>query len=91
MGTDAAAGVGRTLGGGTDGAGTGTETDAIGGNAGSVSAFGSASLNALSRILIILTMYLGRIGPLTMALVFAHRQDAGKSAVQYPNGQIMIG
>ena len=56
-----------------------------------VSAFGSASLNALSRILIILTMYLGRIGPLTMALVFAHRQDAGKSAVQYPNGQIMIG
>ena len=56
-----------------------------------VSAFGSASLNALSRVLIILTMYLGRIGPLTMALAFARRQDANRSAVQYPNGQIMIG
>ena len=56
-----------------------------------VSAFGSASLNAVSRVLIIFTMYLGRIGPLTMALVFARRQDANQSAVQYPNGQIMIG
>lgn len=56
-----------------------------------VSAFGSSSLNALSRVLIIITMYLGRIGPLTMALLFAHRQNAIRPKVEYPNGQIMIG
>ena len=56
-----------------------------------VSAFGSARLNAVSRILIILTMYMGRIGPLTMALVLAHRQGGDKVKVQYPEGHIMIG
>ena len=56
-----------------------------------VSAFGSASLNGISRILIILTMYLGRIGPLTMALLLSHRQGQLKPSVRYPEGQIMIG
>ena len=56
-----------------------------------VSAFGSASLNAVSRLFIILTMYLGRIGPLTMALLLAHRQGGVKSGIEYPSGQIMIG
>ena len=56
-----------------------------------VSAFGSAKLNAVSRILIILTMYMGRIGPLTMALVLAHKQGGDKAKVQYPEGHIMIG
>lgn len=56
-----------------------------------VSAFGSASLNAASRILIVLTMYLGRIGPLTMALLLARRQDANQPRMQYPNGHVMIG
>lgn len=56
-----------------------------------VSCFGSASLNALSRALIICTMYLGRIGPLTMALLLARRERAGRIKIQYPNGQIMIG
>lgn len=56
-----------------------------------VSAFGSASLNTISRILIILTMYLGRIGPLTMALALAQKQHRATGAMQYPEGQIMIG
>ena len=56
-----------------------------------VSAFGSARLNVFSRILIILTMYLGRIGPLTMALVLAHRQGQDKGKIQYPEGHVMIG
>lgn len=55
-----------------------------------VSAFGSHRLSAISRLMIILTMYLGRIGPLTMALVLAHRQGR-EPRIQYPNGQIMIG
>lgn len=56
-----------------------------------VSAFGSAQLNAFSRVLIILTMYMGRIGPLTMALVLSHRQGMDQSKLQYPEGRIMIG
>ena len=56
-----------------------------------LSAFGSASLGTVSRLLIILTMYLGRIGPLTMALLLAHRQGGTGSGIEYPNGQIMIG
>ena len=56
-----------------------------------LSAFGSASLSALSRLLIILTMYLGRIGPLTMALLLAHRQGGAQPRIDYPNGHIMIG
>lgn len=56
-----------------------------------VSAFGSASLNAVSRLLIILTMYIGRIGPLTAALVLAKRQDKIKARINYPEGNIMIG
>ena len=56
-----------------------------------LSAFGSASLSAVPRLLIILTMYLGRIGPLTMALLLAHRQGGIKTGIEYPQGQIMIG
>lgn len=56
-----------------------------------VSAFGSAKLNVVSRIMIILTMYLGRIGPMTMALLLAQKQRGSRGQVQYPEGQIMIG
>ena len=56
-----------------------------------VSAFGSASLNTIPRIMIILTMYLGRIGPMTMALLLLHRQGKRKPVIHYPDGQIMIG
>ena len=41
--------------------------------------------------MIILTMFMGRIGPLTMALVLAHRQNAVRLRVDYPEGHVMIG
>ncbi len=56
-----------------------------------VSAFGSAKLNTVARILIILTMYMGRIGPLTAALVLANRQNRVRAKMDYPEGHIMIG
>jgi len=56
-----------------------------------VSAFGSAQLNAFSRTLIILTMYMGRIGPLTMALVLANKQGMDRDKLAYPEGHVMIG
>ena len=56
-----------------------------------LSAFGSASLAPLSRVLIICTMYLGRIGPLTMALLLAHRQSGKIPRIDYPGEGVMIG
>ena len=56
-----------------------------------VSAFGSAQLNGVSRALIILTMFMGRIGPLSMALVLTRRQKNAKTQLHYPEEHIMIG
>ncbi len=56
-----------------------------------VSAFGSANLCTGARILIILTMYAGRIGPLTAALVLARRHDARTAGIKYPEENVMIG
>ena len=56
-----------------------------------VSAFGSAQLNSVSRAMIILTMFMGRIGPLTMALVLTRRQRTTKTQLHYPEEHIMIG
>ena len=56
-----------------------------------LSASGSASLNVLSRVLIIITMFFGRVGPLSMALVLARRQSKTRAHMDYPEGHIMIG
>ena len=56
-----------------------------------ISAIGSAALRPFARILIMLTMFIGRIGPLTMALLFANRQAKAKELVRYPEEKIMIG
>lgn len=47
------------------------------------------SLTYFGKILIILTMYAGRVGPLTMALVFARRSKPGN--YRYSEGNIMVG
>lgn len=54
-----------------------------------LSAFGSASLNAFPRMLLVLTMYIGRIGPLSVALMLSKRQK--HSQLQYPRSKLMIG
>lgn len=62
-----------------------------------VSAFGTVGLSmgltphltSLGRILIILTMFSGRLGPLT--LVFALAQRRRKTFVRYPEEKILIG
>lgn len=56
-----------------------------------ISAIGSASLVPLARILIIITMYIGRIGPLTMALLFMRRQSRARELIRYPEDRVMIG
>lgn len=56
-----------------------------------ISAIGTASLCPLARLLIIITMYIGRIGPLTMALLFTKRQTRARELVQFPEDRVMLG
>ena len=56
-----------------------------------ISAIGSANLVPLARVLIIITMYIGRIGPLTMALLFAKLQSKQRELMRYPEEKVMIG
>lgn len=56
-----------------------------------ISAFGSANLNATARVLIILTMYMGRIGPLSAAVILAKRGGGSGDKLRYPDAHIMIG
>ena len=56
-----------------------------------ISAIGSASLAPLSRILIIITMFTGRVGPLTLALLLAKKQSRARELINYPEEHVMIG
>ncbi len=50
----------------------------------------TASLGTAGRIVIIVTMYLGRIGPISMALFLA-RPKPGKSSMSYGEGKFYVG
>ena len=50
----------------------------------------TASLHTAGRIIIIATMYLGRIGPISMALFLA-RPKPGKNGVTYGEGKFYVG
>ena len=56
-----------------------------------ISAIGSAALKPLSRILIIITMFTGRVGPMTLALLLTRSQHRAKALIQYPEEHVMIG
>ncbi|WP_035172140.1 TrkH family potassium uptake protein [Caldanaerobius polysaccharolyticus] len=63
------------------------------------SAFGTVGLSlgltpkltAIGKIVIILTMYSGRVGPLTLALALAQRQKEKKSIMKYADEKVMVG
>ncbi len=46
-------------------------------------------LNIIGKLLIIITMFLGRVGPLTLVLALAHRRE--QPEMQYPEDKIMLG
>lgn len=64
-----------------------------------VSAFGtvglslgfSPTLTPIGRIVIILTMYAGRVGPLTIALAVGQMQHRYKGTLRYPEGKVIVG
>ncbi len=51
----------------------------------------TASMNTAAKLVIILTMYIGRIGPITMALAFNARSKNKKAGRQLPEEKIMVG
>ncbi|MFV9568885.1 TrkH family potassium uptake protein [Thermoanaerobacter mathranii] len=48
-------------------------------------------LSTVGRIIIIFTMYTGRVGPLTLALALAKRQRRPKPIIKYVEEKIMVG
>lgn len=49
------------------------------------------SLQGISKILLIFTMFLGRVGPFTFAIAIAMRANKKQQNVVYPEGKIMVG
>lgn len=64
-----------------------------------VSAFGTVGLSRgltpqlsnIGRLVITLTMFVGRLGPLTLAFGIAQRQKENKGYYRYPEGKILVG
>lgn len=49
-------------------------------------------LTCIGKVVIIVLMYIGRIGPITMVLLFARKYNQMKGKdVAYPNGNVLIG
>lgn len=48
-------------------------------------------LSDIGKIAITITMYLGKVGPLTLALALSNRDKTHKKNYKYPDGKIIIG
>jgi len=57
-----------------------------------LSSVGTSALRPVSQWLLMPLMYLGRVGPLTLALALANRMDSSRlNRVHYPEEKVMIG
>ena len=56
-----------------------------------VSSIGTPNLSVASRAVLLPMMFLGRVGPLTLAVAIARRQSGVRPAAKYPEERIMIG
>lgn len=64
-----------------------------------VSAFGTVgvtlgitpTLSYIGKIVIIITMFIGRLGPITIAVALMIRQSKYKGTIQYPEEKILVG
>lgn len=48
-------------------------------------------LTGTGKLVLILCMYIGRIGPLTLVLSVVHRGNATNERIQFPNEEVLIG
>ena len=51
----------------------------------------TGGMQDISKILLSLTMFMGRVGPLTLTMAFASRQSQNKNTIKYPEERIMVG
>lgn len=51
----------------------------------------SPRLTLIGRLVITATMYIGRVGPLTLAFAFAQKLQKNNSAIKYPEDKVLIG
>lgn len=51
----------------------------------------TSNLTVIGRLIIILTMFIGRLGPLTMAFAFAKKRSENKGMYRYPEERIIVG
>ena len=56
-----------------------------------LSSCGTGSLPLAAQALLMILMYIGRIGPLSIAILIAKRQDATAESVKYPSEHILLG
>ena len=51
------------------------------------------SLTVIGKVIIIILMYIGRIGPITLIISFARKSyiNAGKKEVRYTDGNVLLG
>lgn len=48
-------------------------------------------LSSIGKVMIIITMFAGRVGPLTLAFALAQRQRKGRGKLKYPEEKILVG
>ncbi|MHB1394920.1 MAG: TrkH family potassium uptake protein [Clostridia bacterium] len=51
----------------------------------------SPNLSWTGKLIISITMFAGRVGPLSLVLAFAHRASRNKGNLKYPEDRIMVG
>lgn len=51
----------------------------------------TSSLNDIGKIIIILAMYLGRIGPITLFIAFGNRYSSGNSSSSHAKADLIVG
>lgn len=51
----------------------------------------TGSLTLPSKILLMITMFIGRIGPLTLTIALSRHSSPQKTSIKYPEGRIIIG
>ena len=49
------------------------------------------TLTSIGKSALVLTMYAGRVGPLTLTLAFAYKAQSTGSAIKYPEDKILVG
>ena len=52
---------------------------------------GSANLTTMAKILIMIFMFMGRVGSLTIFMALASRGVKNNSPIRYPEGKIIVG